>query len=121
MADLEKDESENADLSLSSSSLEDNFYCQQYESDPITKYNNSIMMYMLERERQFMPNPFYMNNQENINSKMRSILVDWLVDVKDEYNLKDETFFLTINYIDRYFIYFVLNDLVKKHFQILFS
>ncbi|OTF73123.1 hypothetical protein BLA29_010413, partial [Euroglyphus maynei] len=32
---------------------------------------------------------------------MRSILVDWLVDVADEYKLKDETLFLAINYIDR--------------------
>lgn len=108
MEDVENDENEdpcNCTMT-SSSNLENEFLMDQYESDPITKYSNNIKMYMLERERQFMPNPFYMNNQEYINSQMRSILVDWLVDVKDEYNLKDETFFLTINYIDRYYHYY---------------
>ena len=33
---------------------------------------------------------------------MRSILVDWLVEVADEYSLTSETLFLTLNYLDRY-------------------
>ncbi len=33
---------------------------------------------------------------------MRSILVDWLVDVTEEYHLTPETLFLTVNYLDRY-------------------
>ena len=75
----------------------------QYHSplDRLEEYADSILPYMLEKERRFMPDPFYMTNQANINSKMRSILVDWLVDVADEYNIKDETLFLTVNYIDR--------------------
>lgn len=71
------------------------------EFERLYDYSDSILDYMLETERKFMPDPFYMNNQTNINTKMRSILVDWLVDVSDEYKLKDETLFLTINYIDR--------------------
>lgn len=76
----------------------------QYHSplDRLEEYADSILPYMLEKERRFMPDPFYMTNQANINSKMRSILVDWLVDVADEYNIKDETLFLTVNYIDRF-------------------
>lgn len=82
-------------------------YVQHYpELDLLSDYSLNIWQYMLEKERQFMPNPFYMSKQQNINTKMRSILVDWLVDVADEYKLKDETLFLTINYIDR-FVYYI--------------
>ncbi|XP_059630693.1 cyclin-A1-4-like isoform X2 [Cornus florida] len=40
--------------------------------------------------------------QKDINSSMRSILIDWLVEVSEEYNLVPETLFLSVNYIDRY-------------------
>ena len=33
---------------------------------------------------------------------MRAILVDWLVEVAEEYSLVSETLFLTVNYIDRF-------------------
>jgi len=37
-----------------------------------------------------------------INPEMRAILVDWLVEVVEEFRLEGETLFLTIHYIDRY-------------------
>uniref|UniRef100_A0A7N0TU70 Cyclin N-terminal domain-containing protein n=1 Tax=Kalanchoe fedtschenkoi TaxID=63787 RepID=A0A7N0TU70_KALFE len=40
--------------------------------------------------------------QEDINSSMRSILIDWLVEVAEEYRLVSDTLYLTVNYIDRY-------------------
>lgn len=33
---------------------------------------------------------------------MRRVLVDWLVDVHLKYQLREETLFLAVNYIDRY-------------------
>ena len=36
------------------------------------------------------------------NIKARAILVDWILDVCDKFNLQDETFFLTISILDRY-------------------
>ena len=39
---------------------------------------------------------------EDINSKMRAILIDWLVDVHLKFKLRDETLYVTINLIDRY-------------------
>lgn len=50
----------------------------------------------------FRPNPAYMDNQTEIHWSMRSILVDWLVEVHNRLNLLPETLFLTINYIDRF-------------------
>ncbi|XVE55290.1 hypothetical protein DITRI_Ditri03aG0146900 [Diplodiscus trichospermus] len=40
--------------------------------------------------------------QKDINASMRAILVDWLVELTEEYRLVPEALFLTVNYIDRY-------------------
>ena len=43
-----------------------------------------------------------MEDQEYINERMRSILVDWLVEVHLKFKLVPETLYLTVNLIDRY-------------------
>lgn len=40
--------------------------------------------------------------QTDINPMMRSILVDWLVEVAQEYRLTSDTLFLSVAYIDRF-------------------
>ncbi|XP_010925928.1 cyclin-A1-4 isoform X1 [Elaeis guineensis] len=40
--------------------------------------------------------------QKDITASMRAILVDWLVEVAEEYRLVPDTLYLTVNYIDRY-------------------
>ena len=44
----------------------------------------------------------YMDSQPEINAKMRAILVDWLVQVHNKFDLSPETLYLTINLVDRY-------------------
>lgn len=44
----------------------------------------------------------YMGAQSDINERMRSILMDWLVDVHLKFKLVPETLYYTINYIDRF-------------------
>lgn len=43
-----------------------------------------------------------MRKQPDINDSMRTILVDWLVEVSEEYRLNGETLYLAVNYIDRF-------------------
>lgn len=43
-----------------------------------------------------------MKIQKDINEKMRSILIDWLVEVHLKFKLLPETLYLTVNIIDRY-------------------
>merc|ERR1712098_597093 len=43
--------------------------------------------------------------QPDINQSMRTILVDWLVEVSEEYKLQTETLYLAISYIDRFLSY----------------
>ncbi|KAF4352169.1 hypothetical protein F8388_004473 [Cannabis sativa] len=44
----------------------------------------------------------YIDSQPEINEQMRAILVDWLVEVHTKFELSPETFYLTINIIDRF-------------------
>lgn len=44
----------------------------------------------------------YMPSQKDINAKMRSILVDWLVEVHYKFKLQPQTLWLCINILDRY-------------------
>ena len=43
-----------------------------------------------------------MSKQTDINAKMRSILIDWLVEVHLKFKLMPETLYLTVNLIDRF-------------------
>ncbi|XP_021772223.1 G2/mitotic-specific cyclin S13-7-like [Chenopodium quinoa] len=44
----------------------------------------------------------YMPLQSHINEKMRMILIDWLVEVHNKFELLPETLYLTIDLVDRY-------------------
>ncbi|KAJ7960499.1 Cyclin [Quillaja saponaria] len=44
----------------------------------------------------------YMGSQPDINSKMRAILVDWLMEVHRKFELMPETLYLAINIVDRF-------------------
>lgn len=52
-----------------------------------------------------LPDPHYMDHQMEIQWSMRSVLMDWLVQVHSRFNLLPETLFLTVNYIDRFLTY----------------
>jgi len=58
---------------------------------------------MKECEGNTLPLYGYMEkSQTDINEKMRSILVDWLVEVHLKFKLVPESLYLTVNLIDRY-------------------
>jgi hypothetical protein len=44
----------------------------------------------------------YMERQHEINEKMRTILIDWIIEVHSELKLDREILFLTVNIIDRF-------------------
>ena len=68
-------------------------------------YINIIYYNLLEEENiELKPKPIYtyMKNQKEINDQMRSILVDWIIDVHHKFGFTDETLFMTVLIIDRY-------------------
>lgn len=68
----------------------------------VVEYQNSILDYFRESEKKHRPKPTYMKRQPDINASMRTILVDWLVEVAEEYKLDTETLYLAVSYIDRF-------------------
>lgn len=68
----------------------------------VSEYAQEIAEMYLVREKSMPRDPNYMSAQTEINEKMRTILVDWLVDVHLKFKLHQETFFLAIDLIDRY-------------------
>jgi len=73
-------------------------------SDPsmVTDYVEDIYDHLREKEKQDAINPRYIAKQEDINEKMRAVLVDWIVEVHRTFKLVSETLFLTINILDRF-------------------
>ena len=75
---------------------------EQWDTSMVAEYGDEIFDYMREMEQRMSPNPFYMEMQAEIQWSMRGVLIDWVVQVHQRFNLLPETLFLTINYIDRF-------------------
>ena len=59
---------------------------------------------MLLRDEEYAITSYCLSRQRNITPKMREILIDWMIEVSDEFMLKRETLYISINYIDRYML-----------------
>ena len=74
------------------------------QNDP--QINNEYLLevyHNLLNEEKELKNLFgYMENQPDINEKMRAMLIDWIIDVHFKFKLKSDTLFLTVWLIDRY-------------------
>lgn len=68
----------------------------------VVEYQRCILEYFRENEKKHCAKANYMKRQPDISYSMRTILVDWLVEVAEEYRLDTETLYLAISYIDRF-------------------
>jgi len=68
----------------------------------VPEYSQDIYHYLKETESRHMPKWNYMGKQPDITFSMRTILVDWLIEVAEEYKLQPETLYLAVSYIDRF-------------------
>ena len=83
------------------------------------EYMNKIYHNLLkEEEKGIVPKPKYnyMEEQKEINEQMRSILIDWLIDVHFKFGFTDETLFMTVLIIDRYLS---VNQITRMKLQLL--
>ncbi|CAL9118746.1 unnamed protein product [Musa textilis] len=105
----ESDDRELAPVEVAASSdggsdVDDPQMCAHYASD-IYQYLRSM-----EVEAKRRPLAKYMETvQSDVTANMRSILVDWLVEVAEEYKLVSDTLHLTISYIDRFLSFNAIN------------
>ncbi|EMP25300.1 Cyclin-A1, partial [Chelonia mydas] len=98
------------DLSTGSPMLVDTSFQSQHEVHMdnnvdimnVGDYAEDIHQYLREAEIRYRPKPYYMRKQPDITSGMRAILVDWLVEVGQEYKLRTETLYLAVNFLDRF-------------------
>jgi len=70
--------------------------------DPDVEYDEELHAWMLGREGLTRPNTQYMKWHPCLNEKMRSILLDWIMEVCREFEMQRETFHLTVNLVDRF-------------------
>lgn len=68
----------------------------------VSEYAQDMYAHFRYQERTTSPRPDYMSRQRQINERMRSVLIDWLVSVQVQFKLGPETLYLAINIIDRY-------------------
>ncbi|XP_022731404.1 cyclin-A2-2 [Durio zibethinus] len=91
------------------SNLKDPQACGLYAPDI---YNNIRVTELNQR-----PSTNYMEQlQQDITPSMRGILIDWLVEVSEEYKLVPDTLYLTVSLIDRFLSH---NFIEKQRLQLL--
>ena len=73
-----------------------------YFPQKVNDYLTDIFLYYLSLIKNTNALFGYMDKQKDINNKMRSILIDWLIDVHLKFHLLPETLYITINLIDNY-------------------
>ncbi len=83
--------------------------------DSESEYEDDIVRYLKKLQREHRPRVGYMEKQRDINYNMRSILVDWLVEVTEELYLKDQTLYLAVSYMDRFLSFMSVS---RRKFQL---
>lgn len=73
------------------------------ELSQLFDYSDIIIAQSFRRDREYtVDDPEFMSKQSDVTSYMRSILIDWLIDVHYRMDLSVDSLLLTINFIDRY-------------------
>jgi cyclin B len=81
----------------------------------VTAYVKEIYQYHREQEHRSVARPT-MHRQVAVTVNMRTMLVDWLSEVHHKLKFKAETFYLTVNIIDRYLA--KKTDVARNKFQL---
>ncbi|XP_065848075.1 cyclin-B2-4-like isoform X2 [Euphorbia lathyris] len=81
----------------------------------VVEYIDDLYTFYMKVEKNSSVPPNYMCQQEDINERMRGILIDWLIEVHYKFELMDETLYLTVNLIDRFL---AIQAVVRKKLQL---
>jgi len=68
----------------------------------VHQYADEIIDHLMQRERTTQRDANYLANQPDVTERMRVILMDWLIDVHLKFKLHPGTYFLAVDYVDRY-------------------
>ena len=105
---------ENNEMQISNESENVKNYIAPNEEE----YTDDILENLIEEEKNINNaiNPNYFEVQKEINPKMRSILIDWLLDVHNKFNFKQETLYTAIYIMDSFLS---IKLIQRKRFQLL--
>ena len=70
-----------------------------------SEYVMETFVYLRQLEKRYAVRSNHLSAVSPTNAKMRATLIDWLVEVQDEFKLTQETLYLTVHTIDRYLDY----------------
>lgn len=76
----------------------------EYDSDNtqlVAEYVKDIYAYLTQLEKRFRISPSFLENK-TVTPKMRSVLIDWLIQVHLKFHLLQETLYLCVQIIDSY-------------------
>ena len=85
--------------------------CDQYSwlatvfpRSPNSDPNKQLFTVLNEKSAHYTPDPFIFQNnrQPDLTWRMRALLIDWMLEVSAEFDLRRETFYLAYNYLDRF-------------------
>lgn len=82
----------------------------------VDEYKDEMYAHLLQLEAKTRPNLYLIQQQPEINLRMRPLLLDFLMDVIHKLNLSKLTFPLTVNIVDRYCLVRIVK---KQHYQLL--
>lgn len=68
----------------------------------LSVYVNDIYKYLFKVEKVFPIRQDFLANQVDVTPKMRSVLLDWINEVHNQFSLELETYHMTVSMIDRY-------------------
>lgn len=72
---------------------------------------------LLQREQRYGRNPLMMSRHPSLQPRMRSILLNWLSEVSEVYQLHRETYYLAVDFFDRYLS--VQSNIPKQQLQLI--
>nr|CAD7193970.1 unnamed protein product [Timema douglasi] len=75
---------------------------EECQNDPCQAsiYAMDIFNYLKEREESFRIDQNYMSRQPRLTPPMRTVLVDWLVEIQESFELNHETLYLAVKMVD---------------------
>uniref|UniRef100_A0A182SIT3 Uncharacterized protein n=1 Tax=Anopheles maculatus TaxID=74869 RepID=A0A182SIT3_9DIPT len=81
--------------------IEDYDLCYWNDIYQVSEYAQDIFEYLQDREPAYNI-PDYMGRQKHLTKRMRALLVDWMIEIQETFELNHETLYLAVKILDTY-------------------